>query len=233
MTGTNIREKLKRGEVVKMINPHHVSDSLAGRLISHGADAVFLDCEHGSWSLEDVRSTTATVGQAGGTAIVRPNSHERSQIIRYTNIGAHGLMVPMVDNAKEASAIVDAVRYGNPHDYEKVLVICMIEDVNTVERELDEMLAVDGVDVFFFGPTDLSQSLGLLPPLPGEDWDPRIKDTIKSALGRVTESGKLGGTLVRESNVKEFVDAGATFLYLHADPFLKAGFEKFDRALVV
>jgi hypothetical protein len=76
-----------------------------------GADAIFVDCEHGSWSFEDVRVTAQAIRGAGGAAIVRPHSHERPILIRYLNAGADGLMVPMVDTADQARAIVDAVRY--------------------------------------------------------------------------------------------------------------------------
>lgn len=84
------------------------------------------------------------VRSAGGAAIVRPHSHERPVLIRYLNAGADGLMVPMVDTAEQARAIVDAVRYALPADYEKRLVICMIETLEAIDN-LDEMLAVDGI----------------------------------------------------------------------------------------
>lgn len=231
MGGNKLRDKLIAGDRVKMINPHHVSDSLSGRLIAHGADAIFVDCEHGSWAFEDVRTTVANVRLAGGNVVVRPQNHDRSLIIRYVNCGATGIMVPMVGNAAEATAIVDAVRYANPLDDGGVLIVCMIENEEVIDSQLEAMLDVQGIDVFFFGPTDITQSMGLMPPRPGEDWQDRVKDKIKKSLDLVTSRGKFGGTLVRDDNVREFADAGASYLYLHTDPFLRQGFERFNQAL--
>ncbi|MCB2013223.1 MAG: hypothetical protein KDF64_21980 [Geminicoccaceae bacterium] len=231
MSGTRLRARLEAGEVIKMINPHDSSYSLAARLIGHGADAVFVDCEHGSWGFEDVRMTQAAVRAAGGDAIVRPRSHDRSLIIRYINCGADGVMVPMVDDADEARAIVDAVQYASSHDKRSTLVICMIENVDTARNKLDAMLDVEGVDVFFLGPSDLTKSMGLAPPSGNEDWNSGVKEVITETIGRITARGKIAGTLVREDNARHYNKAGAQFLYLHADPMLRAGFASFDRAL--
>jgi 2-keto-3-deoxy-L-rhamnonate aldolase RhmA len=99
----------------------------------------------------------------GGGAIVRPHSHERPLMIRYLNAGADGLMVPMVNTAAQAEEVVDAVRYAMPSSHEKRLVVCMIETPEAIGN-LDAMLKVEGVDVFFVGPSDLSQSMGFSPP---------------------------------------------------------------------
>ena len=97
--------------------------------------------------------------QFPGAAIVRPHSHERPILIRYLNAGADGLMVPMVDTVDQARAIVEAVRYACPADYEKRLIVAMIETSKAIEN-IDHLLAVEGVDVFFIGPGDLSQNMG-------------------------------------------------------------------------
>src|SRR5690606_7072315 len=106
-----------------------------------GGDSVFVDCEHGTWSFEDVRMTAQIVRSVGGAAIVRPHSHERPVLIRYLNAGADGLMVPMVETADQARAIVDAVRYALPADHEKRLVVVMIETQNAIDS-LEDMLEV-------------------------------------------------------------------------------------------
>ena len=93
MNGAKLRARLLAGEAVTMYTPHHVSSGLAARLVELGADSVFVDCEHGSWSFEDVRMTAQIVRSVGGAAIIRPHSHERPIIIRYLNAGADGIMV--------------------------------------------------------------------------------------------------------------------------------------------
>ncbi len=66
MNGAKLRSRLQAGEAVTMYNTHHMSTGLAGRLIELGADSVFVDCEHGTWGFDDVRTTGQIVrGQAG------------------------------------------------------------------------------------------------------------------------------------------------------------------------
>jgi 4-hydroxy-2-oxoheptanedioate aldolase len=73
-------------------------------------------------------------------------------------------MVPMVDTADQARAIVEAVRYACLSDHERRLIIAMIETPKAID-DIDELLAVEGIDVFFIGPGDLSQNMGY-PPAP-------------------------------------------------------------------
>ena len=68
MIGAALRRRLQAGERISMINPHHVSSSLAARLCELGADTVFLDCEHGSASFEEVREMARAARSAGGGA---------------------------------------------------------------------------------------------------------------------------------------------------------------------
>lgn len=223
MIGHTLRSRLQNGESLLMINTHHVSSGLAARLCELGADTVFLDCEHGSWSFEDVRAAAAATRGAGGGAIVRPDSHARSTMIRYLNCGADGLMVPMVETASQARAIVETVRYACPADHEKRLVICMIETVEAIAN-LDEILAVDGVDVLFIGPGDLSQSMGYLPSVPlGEERPQPVQDAVAGAVAKIRAAGKIAGTLVFEHEMERWAKAGVQFFYIHSDPFLRSG----------
>jgi 4-hydroxy-2-oxoheptanedioate aldolase len=226
MIGAALRRRLQAGERISMINPHHVSSSLAARLCELGADTVFLDCEHGSASFEEVREMARAARSAGGGAIVRPDCHQRSLLIRYLNVGADGLMVPMVDTADEARAIVDAVRYGCPSNHQDKLLVCMIETLRAVEN-LDEILAVEGVDVFFVGPGDLSHSMGFPPAVPiGQKRDRQVLDLLDRTLERIRDAGRIPGTLVVEDDIEHFSSAGAQFLYIHSDPFLRSGIRR-------
>lgn len=223
MNGHALRRRLLDGERLLMVNAHHVSSGLAARLCELGADAVFLDCEHGSASYEDVRAMAAAARGAGGSAIVRPDSHVRPTMIRYLNNGADGLMVPMVDTAVQARAIVETVRYACPADHEKRLVICMVETLEAIVN-LDEILAVEGVDVLFIGPGDLSQSMGYLPSVPlGEERPQVVQEAVGAAVAKIRAAGKIAGTLVFEHEMERWAKAGVQFFYIHSDPFLRTG----------
>jgi 4-hydroxy-2-oxoheptanedioate aldolase len=223
MIGSRLRTRLAAGERLLMVNPHHVSTGLAGRLCELGADAVFLDCEHGSAGYEDVRAMAVAARAGGGGAIVRPDSHQRSILIRYLNCGADGLMVPLVETADQARAIVDTVRWACPSDHEKRLVVCMIE-TQTALGNLDEILKVEGVDVLFIGPGDLSQSMGLPPSVPlGEERPQVVQDAIADGVRRIRAAGKVAGTLVFEHEMERWAKRGVQFFYVHSDPFLRTG----------
>lgn len=232
MNGAKLRARLLAGEAITMYNTHHVSTGLAGRLIELGADSVFVDCEHGTWSFEDVRATGQIVRAAGGAAIVRPHSHERPVIIRYLNAGADAIMVPMVDTADQARAIVDAVRYAMPTDHEKRLVIVMIETVEAIDH-LEDMLAVEGVDVFFIGPGDLSQDMGHPPAPPfGEPRPAEVMEKVAIGVAKIRAAGKIAGTLVTADELPHWLEKGAQFFYIHTDPFLRRGIAGVKKTLV-
>jgi 4-hydroxy-2-oxoheptanedioate aldolase len=233
MIGDILRRRLQAGERLLMVNPHHVSSGLAARLCELGADTVFLDCEHGSAGYEDVRAMAAAARGAGGGAIVRPDSHNRSTMIRYLNCGADGLMVPMVETAAQARSIVEIVRYACPADHEKRLVICMIETLEAIAN-LDEILAVDGVDLLFIGPGDLSQSMGYLPSVPlGQERPQPVQDAVAGAVAKIRAAGKIAGTLVFEHEMERWVKAGVQFFYTHSDPFLRTGLARMRKLSAV
>jgi 2-keto-3-deoxy-L-rhamnonate aldolase RhmA len=223
MNGAKLRARLKAGESITMFNPHHVAPGLAVRLVELGADSIFVDCEHGTWSFEDVRITAQVVRGAGGAAIVRPHSHERPILIRYLNAGADGLMVPMVGTADQARAVVDAVRYALPGDHEKRLVVSMIETREAIDN-LDEMLKVDGIDVYFIGPGDLSQDMGHPPAPPfGEERPKDVVERVAHAVRKIREAGKVAGTLVTADEMPGWLEKGVQYFYVHSDPFLRLG----------
>src|SRR5882672_11193432 len=221
MIGAKLRQRLAAGEHILMINPNHVSSGLAGRLPEVGADLIFIDCEHGTASLDEAREMARAARSGGGGAILRPDSHQRSLITRYLNAGVDGVMVPLVNNAEQARAIVSIVRYACPSDYEKKLVVAMVETVEAIAN-LDEILAVEGIDVFFVGPGDLSQSMGYLPSVPRGQPRPReVLDLVESTLARIRAAGKIAGTLVIEDDIEHWSRCGAQLLYCHIDPFLR------------
>jgi len=223
MNGAKLRARLQAGEAITMFTPHASSAGLAVRLVELGADSIFLDCEHGTWSFEDIRLSAQAIRGAGGAAIVRPDSHQRSLMIRYLNAGADGLMVPMVDTAEQARAVVDAVRYALPADYEKRLVVSMIETLEAIDN-IDELVAVEGIDVFFIGPGDLSQNMGFPPAPPfGEPRPQALIDKVGYAVEKIRAAGKVAGTLVTADEMPYWLEKGVQFFYVHSDPFLRVG----------
>ena len=223
MMSATLKQRLARGDSVLMVNPNHISATLAEKLVRSGADSVFIDCEHGMYGFDQVQQLAKAARFGGGYAIVRPQNQERSTITRCLNTGADGVMVPLVHTAENAREVVKIFRYAVPDDYKDKLLVVMIESTEAVAN-LDEILAVEGIDVFFVGPGDLSQSMGYSPSVsPGQRRAQPVLDLVDQTLTRIREAGKVAGTLVVKQDAAHLVSKGAQLLYYHADPFVADG----------
>jgi 2-keto-3-deoxy-L-rhamnonate aldolase RhmA len=220
------KEKLRRDEVVVVLNPDHPSPSLTEFVAGLGFDAVFIDCEHGFAGVERVQDMCRAARAAGVQSIVRPESNEPFLITRYLDAGAGGVMVPHVDTAQAARRIVETVRYARPYDHQDKVVVAMIESMTAIAN-LQDLLVVDGIDVFFIGPNDLSHSMGY----PAQMHHPEVRAIVKRTSGAIRASGKISGTLVIADTVAEFVLAGCRFLYEHANNFTVSGATNFRERL--
>jgi 2-keto-3-deoxy-L-rhamnonate aldolase RhmA len=223
MSASLLKQRLASGASVLMVNPNHVCPTLCEKLVRSGADSVFIDCEHGLAGFEDIHHMAKAARYAGGWGIVRPQNQERSTITRCLNAGADGVMVPLIHTAEIARQVVHTFRYAVPDEHEQRLLIGMVESTEAV-RNLDEILAVEGIDVFFVGPGDLSQSMGYSPAVkPGERRAQAVLDLVDTTLHRIRAAGKTAGTLVVKQDVAHLVAQGAQLLYYHADPYVADG----------
>lgn len=220
------KEKLNRDEVVVVLNPDHPSPSLTEFIAGLGFDGVFIDCEHGMATIERVQEMCRAARAAGVQSVVRPESDAPFLITRYLDAGAGGVMVPHIDTAAAARQVVETVRYARPNDHQDKVVIAMIESLTAIAN-LSEILSVDGVDVFFVGPNDLSHSMGY----PAQMHHPEVKAMVKTATAQIRAAGKVPGTLVISDTVAEFVAAGCRYLYEHTNSFIVAGATDFKRRL--
>jgi 2-keto-3-deoxy-L-rhamnonate aldolase RhmA len=220
------KEKLKRDEVVVVLNPDHPSPSLTEFIAGLGFDGVFIDCEHGMATIERVQDMCRAARAAGVQSIVRPESDAPFLITRYLDAGAGGVMVPHIETAAAAQQVVETVRYARPKDHQDKVVIVMIESLTAIAN-LPQILSIDGVDVFFVGPNDLSHSMGY----PAQIHHPKVKAMVKKASTQIREAGKIPGTLVIGETAVEFVTAGCRYLYEHANNLIETGALEFKRRL--
>src|SRR2546421_1577124 len=126
------KEKLKRDEVVVVLNPDHLSASLTEFVAGLGFDGVFIDCEHGMASIESVQEMCRAARAAGVQSIVRPENDAPFLITRYLDAGAGGVMVPHVDTAAAARQVVETVRYARPKDFSDKVIIAMVESLTAI-----------------------------------------------------------------------------------------------------
>ncbi len=204
-----------------------------------GFDWVMLDAEHGSITPDTITPLILACEVRGVTPIVRPERNDPALINRYLDRGAMGVQVPHVNTKAEAEAAVRACRYypegerglaggrmadfgygATTKDYvaqanRETLVCIQIEDIAAV-RNLDEILTVKGVDVFFVGPTDLAQSLGH----PGDNAHPDVQRTVHDVFTRIHAAGKASGTPGNAEACAKNAANGILYHYTHVPTFM-------------
>lgn len=204
-----------------------------------GFDWLLLDGEHSPTSLPVLLSQLHAVGAYPGThAIGRvPLGHGEAGtaiIKQFLDLGFQTLLVPMVDTAEQAAALVRAMRYppdgirgmagsrasrwGRYPNYAKDAnaQICLLvqAESQTALDQLDAIAATPGVDGVFIGPADLSASLGH----PGNAQHPEVQKAIDDAIRRIVKSGKAAGILVSDEKLaRHYLALGATFVAVGLD----------------
>lgn len=211
-------------------------------LAAAGFEFLALDCEHGEAGESDVGNFVRACNHFGVKPFVRVRENAVLPIRRALDLGAAGVIVPLVNSAAEARAAVAAASYpprgvrgfawqrGNLWGKEfdryaatfRPTVIVMIESRPAVEA-IDEILAVDGVDGCLIGPYDLSGSYGIV----GQTGHPVIVEACAQVAAACRRAGKVAGSHIvtpDETNVKTALSQGYTLIALGMDTyFLQQG----------
>jgi 4-hydroxy-2-oxoheptanedioate aldolase len=215
MRTNTAKAKLKAGETIFGCFIRYPDASLVEVVGYQPWDFLVFDGEHGVLEPRDCENMVRAAELRGVTPIVRVPTNLPPQILRLMDTGPLGLHVPWVNSAAEADAAVRSVKYhprgirglagvraadfgqaGSLGDYTKLanaetLVVIHIETAEAVERTA-EIAAVDGVDVIFIGPTDLSQSLGV----PGQPQHPDVLAAIDKIIQGVSKTSAALGIMV-------------------------------------
>ena len=244
MIGTNtLKAKLRNGEgVVGAFNSIPSADAveILGFL---GMDFVIIDAEHGVSDLESCEHQVRAAEAVGISTMCRIALNAPQNILRYLDTGVMGAQIPQVNSAAEARATVDAVRYPPVGqrglagvraggygigmalgDYVKLaneeLILCVqIETTRAVEAAA-EIVATEGVDLVFVGPTDLSISMGY----PGQPTHPAVMEAIEHVGKAAVAAGKWAGTIARDADAYEhWRNVGYQYLATGTPAFLAAG----------
>ena len=247
MIDNPMKRKLLSGQpafgVSVMFPSPHVVD-IIGRL---GFDWVLIDCEHGSISHESVELMVLAAEAAGITPIARPPVNSFEAIGQLMDRGVMGVQIPHVNTASDARRAVAAVKYHplgerglaagvrsssygfglSMSEYaeasnRETLVCVQLEEGEAVEN-VEEIMAVEGVDVFFVGPSDLSQSLGY----PGRPDTPEVQDAMEHVFSSVRAAGKISGSAGNAAATLRYLDQGVGYLYTHLTTLLGSASQSF------
>ena len=230
-----IKRKLAAGELAYVVAGITDPDDI-DTFGPNGFDGVWLEGEHGAVDAATLGNLTRVCDIWGMTSVVRINKNDQGLIYRTLDRGAQAIVVPHVNTAAEARNVVEGAKfapigkrgmftsrqgYGVP-DYlqranDETALIVLIEDIVAYEN-LEEILQVDHIDVFFVAPSDFAASMGHI----GNREHPEVQEKVDDALHRIVTAGRHAGTLTNSSNVARFVSAGVQFLNVNVGPWLAA-----------
>jgi 2-keto-3-deoxy-L-rhamnonate aldolase RhmA len=231
-----IKQKLAAGEVATILSGA-VNADMIDQLGPIGADGFWLEGEHGPVDFADISDLTRACDLWGATSVLRLSHNEYGDIYRALDRGAQGLVIPHVNTRAEAQNVVDAAKFApigkrgmftsrqgyGVTDYLQVandhtLLIVLIEDIAAVNN-LDEILSVDHIDVFFVAPSDLASSMGHI----GNAGHPEVQETIDGAIKKIVAAGRTAGTLVTNANVERYTKLGVRCVMTGVLPWIDAG----------
>jgi 2-keto-3-deoxy-L-rhamnonate aldolase RhmA len=233
---TTFRQRVLGGDVLLGAFLNLDSPAAAELCARAGFDWLIVDLEHGAGNEADLVPVLTTIEITACAALVRPASGERIRIGRALDLGATGIMVPRLDTVEEVRQAVSYLRYppagvrgvalltrgarfgSVPHSEVKslnddVVGIIQIESAAAV-ASVGEIAAIDGVDVLFVGPSDLSHSLGI----PGQLDHPDYLAALDSVVAAARATGKSAGILLRQArDLKRHLELGFRFVGIGSD----------------
>lgn len=228
--------KLRADQLVTSIKLN-ISDIIVAEIAGMvGFDCIWVDMEHCPADFREIQTAMLAAKAHGAETIVRTTRGAYSNMTRPLEMDATAIMVPHVMSVEDArqvayytkfqpvgrrpidggnadgmyclTGVEDYIRYSN----EEKLTIIQIEDVEAYEQ-LEEIAAVPGIDMLFFGPADFAHSLGV----PANGADPRIQKAREDVARVARKHGKLAGTVGGPGNLKELYDMGYRLVNVGAD----------------
>ena len=251
MRANRVKRTLREGGVSLGTMVFEFNTPGVGRIAAEaGAEFVVYDMEHTGWSIETIRLLMATSRAADLVPLVRVPATEYHLLARPLDVGAMGLMVPMVESAEQAERIVQSAKYPPlgrrgaafiiAHDdyqagdvvakmesaNDETLLLAQIETARGVEQA-EAIAAVEGIDVLWIGHFDLTASLGI----PAQFTHPDFLHAVERVLAACERHGKVagimagdvaGGTAWLEQGFRALAYAGDLWIYGEA---LKRGLD--------
>lgn len=248
-----LKERLQAGKPAIGVGLTLPSPALVELCAHAGFHFVRIDCEHGPMDPVTAEHMIRAAEATGITPIVRPPVNQAHEMLRLLDAGAQGVLAPRIETKADAELAARAVRFhprgerglagarwsnfgtGKPlselvgEANEAMLLLALIETGKAVEN-LDEILAVDGIDAVQIGPNDLSQSLGF-PARPGE---PIVQEHMNRIIDRTLAAGKFMAMGVRDAaSARKLLDRGVLMIELTATQIFVDASRAFHRELGV
>jgi 4-hydroxy-2-oxoheptanedioate aldolase len=208
-------------------------------LATTGFDWLLIDAEHAPNDVRQVLAQLQAIAPYPSHPVVRPVEGNVALLKQYLDIGARTLLIPMIETAEQAVQMVAATRYPprgirgvgsalarashwnqiNNYLQEADAQICVLVQVESVKAlaNLEAIAAVEGVDGVFFGPADLSASMGYI----GNPAAPAVQKALLDGIAVVRKAGKAAGILSADQSLaRQYLEAGALFVAVGVDTSL-------------
>ena len=235
-----IKEKLLNGE--KVIGTWAVIPSIStiDILCSAGLDFVIIDSEHGPIDPKLAQEMIMACESRKVSPIVRTGGLNSAEILKFLDVGAHGIQMPNINNVNDIIKFIEYSKYppegdrgfspftrsGNyiPDDIlnytinqnNEIILGINIEGNESINN-IDKMFQFKSVDLYFIGLYDLSKSLGV----PGDVKNKKVLIELEKLIKKIKSNGKFAGTIVTDNkDIKYFLDLGIDFLLNHVDAAL-------------
>ena len=231
-----LKMRLAKGEVLHGIWLGFAEAYAAEVAATADFDWLLIDGEHAPNDIRSISAQMAAIGAHGPAPVVRLRDDNVAGIKQALDIGAQNLLIPMVSSAEQAqraylatryppegvrgvgSSLARASKFSSIPDYlttanDQICLMLQIESVAGLAN-LDAILAIEGVDCLFIGPSDLAADMGFL----GQPNHPKVKAAVLDALTRIRKAGKAAGVLSTDSAyIAACKAAGANFVGVGID----------------
>jgi len=218
-----------------------LSNNYVAEVLAHsGYDWMLIDMEHSPNDLQTVLGQLQAFAQGDTVALVRPPWNDHVIVKRILDLGAQGLLFPMIQSVEEAELAVASTRYppkgvrgvagstratkfGRIKDYannvEMQTPVIMQLETRSALQQAEQIANVDGVDAIFFGPADIAADIGLV----GQSLSDKVWELIMPVARQLIAKGVPVGTLVLDSDfASKLLNQGFSFVACGADSALLA-----------
>ena len=236
MRESRVLRKMREGKVATSIKVNMGDARIAEMAARCGFDCIWVDLEHTPDDMRGIENIIRAAKNYDTDVLTRVSKGSYSDFVRPLEADSAGIMIPHVMSLEEAKKIVYYTKFHpigrrpidggnsdgafcliNSDTYMKEananrFTVIQIEDPEPLD-ELEEIAALPGIDMLFFGPADFSQGMGI----PGQFKDPRITETRKRIAECARRNGKFAGTVGGKANQGELIDMGYQFINLGSD----------------
>lgn len=233
------KEALQKGETQIGLWLSSTTPYMAEIAATSGYDWLLIDGEHAPNTVQTMYGQLQAIAPYASHPVIRPLEGSKALIKQTLDIGAQTLLIPMVDTAEQAreavraihyspdgtrgvgASVARAARWGRVPEYMKHAAdhLCLLVQAESKAAidNLDEILAVDGVDGVFIGPADLSASLGY----PDNADHPAVQAVIEESMKKIRKANKAVGFLaVNLEMARKSMVWGANFVAVGVDAML-------------